>query len=875
MADSQGVAEKGNGVNSERWERIKEIFGRAHQLSGEGRESYLDLACGDDELLRQEVVDLLSQSEGLDDSFLDPPDPFMEDDGSGGELLHNQRILGDFELLSHIGSGAMGDVYLARQVSLGRPVAVKVLKSISPASVEEFRLEATSVAALQHPNIVSIHSVGEDQGTHYFAMDFIEGASLRQVLHRMVEQKEGGESQGGPCDLEWNRAGYPARVAKVIHEVALALDYSHRQRIVHRDIKPGNILLDRNLNPHLADFGLAKDLGIENFLRTRRQAGTPYYMSPEQTRVQEILFDHRTDIYSLGVVMYEMLTLNRPFNGETALEIFTAIQEQEPTRIRKLNPKVPKDLETICRKSMEKSADNRYSEAGELAKDLQRFLNHESILARPPSIAELMRRGLVRHRVAGAVGVLLLLLAVFLPRVVEALADRKYIQEALLPIRALASEVSLAGVPIEDLMEAGVQIAALSESLGALAPEDRKAVEAASDHLFSFGQKQRDEGERLLREPLSSNGVRSPIEDLDRFSSGIRRLIKATLLLPDDPDIRSLTHPDFWNPRLTLSSRGGLAGSVYLRKLDPIDSAVIGSGDLLGESLGDLPLTELSLPFGYHQLLVVGDRGYGELMLFLDERFAAVVQETVLRPTEDVVAGMIQIPSGSFEFGFGSEAAAPYHRQQVDLPGFWIDATEVSNREYKVFVDETNHRKPPLWPTPYDSALDDLPVVSVSYLDAKAYSAWAGKRLPTCQEWERATRGQAGQLYPVLEQPVNRTLYVVGGENPLGDLHDPQEFWAFSRELYFKEVSPVRGGEPGPEGLFRTLGNVREWTESMVVTRGEAGAFRLTPGQRFIKGGCWWYSPTSVSLAIAEPAPTDLVDRSLGFRCAKSLMNLE
>ena len=277
---------------------------------------------------------------------------------------------GDYELQGEIGRGGQGVVYRARQKSLNRTVALKIIVLghwATARHLKRFQLEAEAAASLNHPSIVPIHEVGERDGCCYFSMNLIEGGQLDEVVRR--------------------EAISIRRAAELIAKLARTVHYAHEHGILHRDIKPGNILLDTDGEPHLTDFGLARLVETESTVtRTTEVLGTPSYMAPEQASGNNVALTSATDIYGLGAVLYHLLTGSPPFVGGTTYETIKLLEDTEPRPPRLLNPKVDRELSTICLKCLEKDPKRRYSSALALADDLERWLKHQPIQARRTGI---------------------------------------------------------------------------------------------------------------------------------------------------------------------------------------------------------------------------------------------------------------------------------------------------------------------------------------------------------------------------------------------------------------------------------------------------------------------------------------------------------
>jgi serine/threonine protein kinase/Tfp pilus assembly protein PilF len=302
---------------------------------------------------------------------------------------------GDYELFDEIGRGGQGVVFRARQKSLNRTVALKVISLgqwASRADLKRFRQEALAAASLDHPSIVPIYEVGERDGSCYFSMRFVEGGQLDEVVSR------------APMSIR--------QAAEVIAKLARTVHYAHQHGILHRDIKPGNILLDTNGEPHLTDFGLARLVEAENTItRTREVMGTPSYMPPEQAVGNNDQLTSATDVYGLGAVLYQLLTGHPPFAAETTYETIRLLLQTEPREPRLLNPKVDRDLSAICLKCLEKDPKRRYQSALALAEDLEHWLKHEPIRAKRTGFATHGRKWVQRNPATAALVASLTILA--------------------------------------------------------------------------------------------------------------------------------------------------------------------------------------------------------------------------------------------------------------------------------------------------------------------------------------------------------------------------------------------------------------------------------------------------------------------------------
>jgi serine/threonine protein kinase/formylglycine-generating enzyme required for sulfatase activity len=729
-------------VTTTEWNEIQSLFEAARQSDRAASESDV-LGTATSERIRSEVRRLLAVEPGPD--FLVPPR--LEGAQPGCKL-------GEFTLLEEIGRGGMGVVYRALQPSLGRIVAVKVLprdKGLSAAQSESFSREARVVAQFSHPNLVAVHTVGEADGVRFFAMEFVPGGSLADELRRLRE----GRPASTPGQLpEPKSSDYFRSVAEVMRQAAEGLAYAHAQGKVHQDVKPSNLLLDPAGRLKLVDFGLVRDAEHPG-ARAGVLAGTVPYMSPEQARRGPGPLDHRTDVYSLGVVLYELLTLRRPFEGRTDEVVLSEIQRAEPPAIRKLNPRVPRDLETLCQKAMAKAPRERYATAGELRDDLGRFLLHEAIWARPPKALARMR-SLYRRRRRELVGVLLVV--------------------------------------------AGVGVGWRMRTLAAAEPA------------------------------------------------------RVSLAVPGFPEAQ-----------------------VFVQELAPLEPT-------LGprRALGPAPLrAERFEPGLYRFTIEVAGVGQAELTRVLARAKSYDLRAQIRSAAErssDELSSMIEIPAGDFVYGVeAGDWPVIYQRRTVYLPVFWIDRYEVSNGAYQAFIDATGHRRPPFWP-PEDSlewrsrrkTWDRLPVTGVTFLDATSYAEWAGKRLPTQWEWEKAARGLAGFELPWKADSARGRDPTAKDFAVVDKLYRESVLERFGN--YLDSVEPVDSKPEGrsPFGLSHVLGNAAEWTESLGFELDDAGA-HPDWNRRVMRGGSFNAQPGGWAIPGYSIGPNEAwTVPTIGFRCARS-----
>ncbi|MEM6691701.1 MAG: serine/threonine-protein kinase, partial [Planctomycetota bacterium] len=390
----------------------EQLFCKAIDVHVDDLNAFLESNCQDEQQRRS--VEKLLAAHGQTDDLLDTE--AMERVADTLVVHPIRKTIGDFEIVRELGRGGMGVVYEARQKSLKRRVALKILSSglgLSSKAILRFRREAEAAGKLHHTNIVPIYTTGEDNGIHYYAMELIDGPSLDAVI-KDLKQETSKDTELNETEADvpsWLRktalydatgpgtdqtdattisssstmaqgSKYFDHVATMIAEVADALEHAHEHGVIHRDIKPSNLLLAPDGRLSVNDFGLARMLEQPGMTMSGEFVGSPLYMSPEQITAGRVTIDHRTDIYSLGATLYELLTLQPPFPGESRDQVLSHILQKDANAPRRINTKIPIDLDTICLKSIDKDPDQRYQSAGHLADDLRKFINRNAISAR-------------------------------------------------------------------------------------------------------------------------------------------------------------------------------------------------------------------------------------------------------------------------------------------------------------------------------------------------------------------------------------------------------------------------------------------------------------------------------------------------------------
>jgi serine/threonine protein kinase len=516
--------------------------------------------------------------------------------------------LGEYRIVREVGRGGMGVVYEAVQESLGRHVALKVLPGhalLSAEDRERFRREARAAALLHHSNIVPVFGVGQDRGVHFYAMQFIHGQSLAKVI---ADRRAGGRqpATGPPPDAprsgetvdtacgqplpppaaavaaatapaaalstahSTTDAAYFATAVRLGIQAAEALDHAHQHGVVHRDIKPANLLVDGEGRLWVTDFGLAQVQGDPRLTLTGDLVGTLRYMSPEQALAQPVIIDHRTDIYSLGATLYELLTLDPVFDGADRQGLLRQIAFDEPRPLRQLNRAVPAELETIVLKALEKNPAERYATAQELADDLERFLKDEPIRARRPTLLQRLRKFVRRH--AGVTATAGVALAVILVLTSLGLAVNN------LMMRREKGRTQAANERLQDNLELSLKtldeiyLQVLEVRLARDPEADQENQELLTKALGFYEQfAQRNEGDPKVRREVASAYDRAGVLHMrlghhDQASAALGRAEESAIRLrahfPDDPELKGLLAEIYLH-------RGQLAYDAPLRMKEP------------------------------------------------------------------------------------------------------------------------------------------------------------------------------------------------------------------------------------------------------------------------------------------------------------------
>jgi formylglycine-generating enzyme required for sulfatase activity len=788
--------------------RAEAVFHRVLAAPAQERARVLADACGGDSELRALVESLLA-ADGEASAFFarveDEVNARLDEASLAATSVWTPgRRLGEFELVRELGRGGMGVVWEARQPSVGRRVALKVLPpggAWTRASLERFRREAEAAARVAHPGIVTVHAVGEDRGVHYIVQELVEGA---RTLADLVEETRRAPELGRDHDRS---------TARLFLALAEALAAAHASGVVHRDVKPTNVLLTRDGRPKLADFGLARLEGEPGLSLTGEVIGTPSYMSPEHARGGGEV-DERSDVFSLGATLYEVLTLRRAFEGDTRREVLDRIERVDPPDPRRLRPRLAPELALVCLKALEKRPEDRYASMAELADDLRRFLAHEPIRARPPTLARRAQKWCLRHParatafVLGAPAVLALawlgVLFVSSRRVAEARSADVLRLSTLHAVKRLSDEaaalwpVDPALVPALErwLGEARALTARLEGHRAELARmRSRLAAGASSD------------GERDLELELADL-----VRSLETFADPARGLVDGTSPEHGWGVARRLAEAGTLEPRTVSADPARAAWAEACGAIADPERSPAYQGLCIAPQLGLYPLgpDPASGLWEFAHVLTgrVPARDPATGALVLDEESAIV---------------LVLLPGGSFRMGaqavdprepnysvhaIGNEAPLttielrPFFLSKHELTqGQWLRCTGANPSGYPPGTELLRRDPRPLL----------HPVEQVTWLECERALGRLGLELPTEAEWEYAAR--AGTTTPWWTGAEPQSL---AGAANLADQAAARAFydWPTTEPWLddgFAAHAPVGSFRANPFGLHDVHGNVSEW----------------------------------------------------------------
>jgi serine/threonine protein kinase/formylglycine-generating enzyme required for sulfatase activity/cephalosporin-C deacetylase-like acetyl esterase len=747
-------------MQPERWRQIDELLGRVLEIPARDRAAFLDAACAGDEALRVQLDELL-RAHAQADNFLVAPALIT----AAGQIAGNSsitqvgRTLGHYEVLSRLGAGGMGVVYLARDLRLDRMVALKFLPhhlDIERVQKLRFLREAKASAALEHPNIGAVHEIAEAaDGQLFIVMGYYEGVTLKQRI------------QQGP--LVVNEA------VAVASQIAAGLAHAHGRGIVHRDIKPGNILVNREGAVRIIDFGLAKFRGMATGASGDPIMGTVSYLSPEQARGEEV--DQRTDLWSLGAVFYEMLAGQAPFRGPHPGATIQNILAGQPAPLHELRPDVPTPIERIVGRALQKDVKSRYPSAAEFLGDLTAY-QAGTLEAEPaPVNRRWIGAWLTQKRIAvPAISILIVLAAVLVPSTSRWKTER-WVRNTVLP------EIS-----------------------------------------------------RLI--------------EREEYAAAFALARRAEQYVPADPQLVRL-----W-PLVsrTVSVRTTPPGAdVSIKEYEALDSE--------WTYLGKSPLDNVRVPRGLFRWKVE-KHGFGTVDGVASGSFRPNRPITfVLDSVQSIPAGMVRVQGGHSPYNMtvsGFENVEP-----IQVPDYWMDRYEVSNRQFKQFVDAGGYQRREYWKHPFvkdgrvvawevamsvfrdatgrpgpstweagdhPRGQDEYPVGGVSWYEAAAYAEFVGKSLPSVYHWNRAAITGDAWISP----------YILPHSN-------------------FAGRGPARLGRHqgmSRSGNYDMAGNVKEWCWN-----------EAAPRKRYILGG-GWNEPAYMFHEADARSPWQR-DAMFGFRCMK------
>lgn len=786
------------------WQKVKDIFEQAMAITPDERRHFLDKVCSDNKIIRREVEELLS-SYDESDSFLETPAiPKPENE------FHIGQTFAHYKIIKMIGAGGMGKVYLARDTKLDRQAAIKLLNhdlSQDNDKLKRFIQEAKAASSLNHPNILTVYEIGETDNLNYIVTEFIEGKTLRELL---------SSTELMPLN----------EILTISIQISEALSVAHQAGIIHRDIKPENIMLRHDGLIKILDFGLAKlnpteaaksqtEIEVEINVKTQTGLimGTASYMSPEQARCQTT--DARTDIFSFGVMLYEMISGRKPFVGESIADVLSALIKSEPLPLNEIAPNCPVGLQNIVNRALRKNRDERYQTMKSMLTDLKSLKQELDFAVQ------------LKHTTASEI-----LSISDKTLVTQSYEWRKY--------RKL-----FAGIAIVLFFLVGAGIFLLLRHNANL----------------SWAQKNVGRIESLAKER--------------KFFEAYDLAIQVQNYLPDDEKIKRLMPIIADELSVTTEPSGA---KIYLKRYSPDSSGNFPARELIGTApleKNRIPRGSYILYLEKEGYAPIARAFSGMPEDYWNAYYPPPIQINVkLKPFNEVPENMTFVPGGEYSLVSWRKPTS----SAAKLDDFLIDKYEVTNREYQEFIRIGGYYKKEFWKYPfikngktltfeeamsefkdrtglpaprswvnqtYPDGKAEYPITDITWYEAAAYAEFRGKSLPTIYQWEKAARDGfftqgTGEVLP-------------WGTFQKGDSLD------YRANISGKGSMPVNSFEFGisPYGCFNMAGNVAEWCQNQL------------PNGFATAGGSW--GDPQYNFGSITGFPAFYVSNKLGFRCVKNL----